>query len=278
MGALPLSNQEPVRAPYLSLILPAYNEARSIRTTLTSMRVFLDAQAYDYQVIVAADGDDATPDIVQEFVQGWPNLQLSAERGRHGKGHGLRRGMRYATGDIVGFLDADYKTPIEEVTKVLPWFAEGYQLVAGSRGMADSNVQRKQRWYRQIGSRVFGIGMHAIVGLNHLHDTQCGFKFFTRAAAREIFRRAQIDGYMCDVEILWLAQRLGYRVREVGIAWSDDGDSRLQLVRGNARNFADLLRIRLARYELDRVVTELPQSQPVARHQPKAELTDARGQ
>lgn len=235
-----------------------------MRNTLTSMRAFLDAQAYEYQVIVAADGDDATSEIVQEFAQAWPNLLLSAERGRHGKGHGLRRGMRHATGDIVGFLDADYKTPIEEVAKVIPWFADGYQLVVGSRGMTDSDVQRKQRWYRQIGSRIFGIGMHAIVGLNHVRDTQCGFKFFTRSAAREIFRRVKIDGYMCDVEILWLAQCLGYRVREVGIAWSDDGDSRLELVRGNARNLADLVRIRFTRYELDRVGAELPLAQTVA--------------
>jgi dolichyl-phosphate beta-glucosyltransferase len=173
--------------------------------------------------------------------------------------------MQLATGDIVGFLDADYKTPVDEVTKILPWFAEGYQLVAGSRGMADSDVQRKQRWYRQIGSRLFGIGLHAVVGLNHIRDTQCGFKFFTRTAAREIFRRVKIDGYMCDVEILWLAQRLGYRVREVGIAWSDDGDSRLELVRGNARNFADVLKIRFTRYELDRVGAEVPLAQTIGR-------------
>jgi dolichyl-phosphate beta-glucosyltransferase len=251
------------QAPYLSLVLPAFNEAGSIRNTLTSMRVFLDAQAYQYQVIVAADGDDATPEIVHEIAQTWQNVQLTAERGRHGKGHGLRRGMRLANGEIIGFLDADYKTPIDEMTKLIPWFADGYQLVIGSRGVAGSNVQKKQPGYRQLGSRVFGIGMHAIVGLNHVRDTQCGFKFFTRVAAREIFSRARIDGYMCDIEILWLAERLGYRVREVGITWCDDGDSRLELVRGNARNLADLLRIRLGRYDLTRQGRELPLSPPV---------------
>jgi dolichyl-phosphate beta-glucosyltransferase len=238
------------RTPYLSLILPAFNEAGSIRNTLTLMRTFLDRQGYDYQVIVAADGDDQTAAIVRDIAREWPNVELTAEAGRHGKGHGLRRGMRLARGEIVGFLDADYKTPVDEVTKLLPLLDQGFQLVVGSRGVADSNVRRKQRWYRQIGSRVFGIGMHAIVGLHHVRDTQCGFKFFTRAAAREIFARARIDGYMCDVEILWLAERLGYRVREVGIEWRDDGDSRLELVRGNMRNFLDLLRIRFYRYDV----------------------------
>jgi dolichyl-phosphate beta-glucosyltransferase len=250
--------------PYLSLVLPAFNEAGTIGHTLTAMRAFLDAQGYVYQVIVAADGDDATASIVSELARSWPDLQLTAQRGRHGKGHGLRRGMRLATGEIVGFLDADYKTPVDEINKVLPWLSAGYQIVAGSRGVVDSQVRRKQRWYRQIGSRLFGICMHTIVGLHHIRDTQCGFKFFSQAAAREIFGCTRIDGYMCDIEILWLAERLGYRVREVGIVWSDDGDSRLELLRGNVQNVLDLLRIRFGRYRLTSSVQKLPVANPLA--------------
>jgi glycosyltransferase involved in cell wall biosynthesis len=249
------------------VVLPAYNEAGSIRHTLTAMRAFLEAQPYSYEVIVAADGDDGTADIVRDVASTWPHVQLSAEAGRHGKGHGLRRGMQLAKGEVVGFLDADYKTPIEEVTRMLPWLEQDVQLVVGSRGVRDSRVQRKQRWYRQIGSRVFGIGMHAIVGLHHVRDTQCGFKFFRRAAAREIFRQTKIDGYMCDVEILWLAERLGYRVREVGILWRDDGDSRLQLVSGNIRNFVDLLRIRFGRYALAQEIVDRSLAASLARPQ-----------
>jgi dolichyl-phosphate beta-glucosyltransferase len=110
--------------------------------------------------------------------------------------------------------------------------------------------------------------MRAIVGIDAVCDTQCGFKFFTRACAREIFSRTRIDGYMCDVEILWLAARLGYRVREVGILWSDDGDSRLQLVRGNIRNFLDLFRIRFGRYAVARKTVDLPLATPLAGTQP----------
>src|SRR4051794_5364009 len=115
---------------YLSVVLPAYNEAGSIRSTLTAMRSFLDAQGYTYEIIVAADGDDATPDIVREIARDWPALQLTAAAGRHGKGHGVRRGMRLASGQIVGFIDADYKTPIDELAGFLPWFEAGYDLVA----------------------------------------------------------------------------------------------------------------------------------------------------
>jgi dolichyl-phosphate beta-glucosyltransferase len=244
-------------SPYLSLIVPAYNEAGSIRDSLTAMRTFLDLQPYSYEVIVAADGDDGTASIVEVLAASWPNLQQTAVAGRHGKGHALRRGARLATGDVIGFLDADYKTPIDEVSRMLPWLDQGVHLVVGSRGLQDSQVQRKQRWYRQIGSRVFGIGMHAIVGLN----------FFRRAAAREIFRRTRIDGYMCDVEILWLAQHLGYTVREVGILWRDDGDSRLDLISGNIRNFVDLFRIRFGHYEARLEPNERPLAAPLASSQ-----------
>jgi dolichyl-phosphate beta-glucosyltransferase len=243
-----------VTRPYLSIVVPAYNEARAIGTTLSAMRAFLDRQAYDYEVIVSSDGDDETPDIVQEVARSWPQLMLTAQPGRHGKGHGLRRGMALASGEIVGFLDGDYKTPIEEIDKLLPWLSRGYDLVAGSRALADSRIEVRARLHRRIGSRLFAVVLRALVGLHHINDTQCGFKFFKGVAAREIFEHTFIDGYMCDIEILLLAQRYGFRVKEVGIAWRDDADSRLQLVRGNLRNGIDLLRIRFGQYASARSV------------------------
>jgi glycosyltransferase involved in cell wall biosynthesis len=240
------------RQPYLSVIVPAYNEAASIRRTFESMRQFLDAQSYAYQVILVSDGDDATPEIAAEIAQSWPNLIINSERGRHGKGHGIRRGAALAHGEIVGFLDADYKTPIDEVCKLLPWLVGDFDIAIGSRGIGTSRVERAQRWYRRLGSRGFGILMHSVVGLPAINDTQCGFKFFTRAAANEIFSRTRIDGYMCDVEYLYLAAQLGFRVKEIGIRWSDDGDSRLELVRGNIRNVMDLLRIRFGARSMSR--------------------------
>src|SRR5690348_4828456 len=97
------------------------------------MRAFLDVQDYAYEVILASDGDDDTPTIAAAIARQWPNLILSFEQGRHGKGYGVRRGAALASGDIVGFFDADYKTPIEEIDSVLPWFGRGFDLVIGSR-------------------------------------------------------------------------------------------------------------------------------------------------
>jgi dolichyl-phosphate beta-glucosyltransferase len=254
----------PEQGPFLSIVLPAYNEARSIQKTLTAMRTFLDQQGYAYEVIVAADGDDSTAEIVRDVARNWPSLELSDAPGRRGKGHGLRRGFAIARGDVVGFLDADYKTPIEEMPRLLPWLERGYEIAIGSRALSESRIERHQPWFRRIGSRVFAIGMHLIVGLHDVRDTQCGFKFFSRRAAKAIFSVAKIDGYMCDVEILWLAQRLGLPVREVGISWRDDGDSRLELLRGNLRNIAELLRIRFGRYALAQTEQTLSATRPLS--------------
>jgi dolichyl-phosphate beta-glucosyltransferase len=235
------------RVPFLSVIIPAYNEVATISATLSATRAFLDAQAYAYEIIVAADGNDGTREKACELVAGDERVKVigSAERG--GKGRGIRQGVELARGQVIGFCDADYKTPIEELDKLLPVLESGYDIAIGSRGMSDSQVEVEQPWYRRIGSRAFGIGMHTVIGLWDICDTQCGFKFFRGPVARDLFGRGQIDGYMFDIEILHLAERSGYRIREVGVRWRDDGDSRLELVAGNWRNFLDILRIRFAR-------------------------------
>jgi dolichyl-phosphate beta-glucosyltransferase len=231
------------RDPYLSIVIPAYNEAASIVGTLGKVRDYLDRQAYGYEVIVSADGDDGTRERAREWAAGDARFSVigSAERG--GKGRGVRQGLARAAGRVVGFVDADYKTGIEEVERLLPHFDAGYDVVIGSRAMADTKIVRAQPLYRRLGSRAFGVIMHAVVGLPDVRDTQCGFKFFTARAAREIFGRQRIDGYMFDVEILALADQLGLRVKEVGVSWQDDGDSRYDPIFGTIRNARELLRI-----------------------------------
>jgi dolichyl-phosphate beta-glucosyltransferase len=159
----------------------------------------------------------------------------------------VRHGVSLARGDVIGFVDADNKTPIAEFDKFEPYLADGVHVVIGSRALRQSRVERPQRLYRRLGSKMFGFVMHAVVGLEDIPDTQCGFKFFRRDAALAIFGRQRIDGYMFDVEILHLATRAGYSMSQVPVRWRDDGDSRLQLVRGNVRNLVDILRIRLGR-------------------------------
>jgi dolichyl-phosphate beta-glucosyltransferase len=232
--------------PYLSLILPAYNEVRSIGATIQGVQEHLE-QRCTYEIIVAADGDDGTRERVAELARSDPRLSVLGSVERGGKGRGIRLAVARARGHIIGFADADNKVPIEELDKVLPWLDQGYDIVIGSRGVADARIEVAQPWFRRLGSRLFAIGMHMVLGLWHIHDTQCGFKFFRGDVARDLFARQKIDGYMFDVEVLHLAHKCGHRIKEVGVRWRDDGDTRLRLVAGNWRNFVDILRIRFGR-------------------------------
>ena len=231
---------------HLSLIVPAYNEVRSIRGTLQAMQMYLDRQPYSYEIIVAADGNDGTRELVAKEWAGDLRVSVLGNVERCGKGRGIRQGVARARGKFIGFLDADYKTPIEELEKVLPWFDEGFEVVIGSRGAADAKIEVPPPLHRWLGSRVFAIGMHLLVGLWGICDTQCGFKFFRRGVARPIFACQRIDGYMFDVEVLYAASRSGCKIKEVGVRWRDDGDTRLQMVRGNWTNMLDLFRIRFS--------------------------------
>ncbi len=236
-------------ATYLSVIVPAYNEAKSIRRTIDAMRSFLDHQPYTYEIIVSADGDDGTREIVADLAKTDPRLSVIGSAQRGGKGRGIRHGVARANGEIVGFADADYKTPIDELAKLLPFFDQGYDVVIGSRAMPDAQIERYQPLYRRVGSKVFGCIVQNLMGVAHVPDTQCGFKFFTRRAATDIFKRQRVDGYMFDIEILRLAKRLGYKLRNVGVRWQDDGDSRYNPISGTIKNFRELARIRFMRYD-----------------------------
>jgi dolichyl-phosphate beta-glucosyltransferase len=228
----------------LSVIVPAYNEAARINDTLDSIQQYLAGLGFLYEIIVIADGTDRTREIVRARASADGRLFVGGSSERRGKGRGVREGIARARGAIVGFVDADNKTSIQELEKILPWFDRGYDIVIGSRGMDDSQVQVAQPLHRRVGSRAFGTVMHMLVGLHGIRDTQCGFKFFRRAVAQHVFAEQRVDGYMFDVEVLSLAERAGYRITDVGVAWRDDGDSRLDLIGGNWDNLRDLLRIR----------------------------------
>jgi dolichyl-phosphate beta-glucosyltransferase len=232
--------------PYVTLILPAFNESRTIASTLDQTVAYFDSRGYTYQIIVAADGTDGTRERVAELGQNNRRIQVTGHPERLGKGRGVREAAEAATGDVIGYADADYKVPIEEFDKIAPLLDE-YDVVTGSRALNRALIERKQPLYRRIGSRGFAVFMQTLVGLRGITDSQCGFKFFRRQVALELFRRQKIDGYMFDVELLALALLFGYKVKEVPIRWRDDGDSRLQLLSGNIRNVMDLFRIRLSR-------------------------------
>ncbi len=241
--ARPLTGEP--RRPDISLILPAYNEVNVIGRTLDAAQAYFEKHGLRYEIIAVVDGEDGTRELVAERASQDPRIKLIANSGRRGKGFAVRAAAQEAEGKVVGFVDADNKIPIAELDHALPCFDEGYDLVIGSRALEGSRIEVYQPWYRRLGSKGFGVVMHLLAGLDEVPDTQCGFKFFRGEVARDLFSRQKIDGYMFDVELLYLATRLGYRLKQIGIRWRDDGDSRLQLLRGNLRSGLDLLRLRL---------------------------------
>jgi dolichyl-phosphate beta-glucosyltransferase len=230
-------------APDISLILPAYNEARVIPTTVGEAVRYFDSRRMSYQIIVAADGNDGTREIVREMAATNPALSAIGNVQRSGKGLGIRNAVAAATGAIIGYADADNKVPIEEFDKFRPVLAAGADAAIGTRRGEGVAIERAQPLYRRMGSRGFLWFMQTIVGLPGINDTQCGFKFFRHDVAKELFRRQKIDAYMFDVEILAIARRLRYRIEQVPVRWRDDADSRLDLVAGNLRNVRDIFRI-----------------------------------
>jgi hypothetical protein len=146
---------------------------------------------------------------------------------------------------VIGYADADNKVPIEEYDKFRPVLASGIECAIGTRRGEGAAIERAQPLYRRIGSKGFLYFMQTFVGLPGINDTQCGFKFFQRECAKELFRRQKVDAYMFDVEILAIARRLGYRIQQVPVRWRDDADSRLNLISGNIKNVRDILKIGL---------------------------------
>ena len=228
----------------LSIIIPAFNEENRILITVEKTVQFLQERPWSYELIVVDDGSsDHTAEKVQ---QAYPNsafVRCIKNPQNRGKGYSVRHGVREAHGGIVGYMDADYKTEISCLDKVVELLEAGCDGVIGDRNAEASTIAMGRRGYRQIGSRVFRVLLHRLIGLNHLGDTQCGFKFFKRETVEALFSLQRVDGYMFDVEILLLAGRFGFSIEAIPVLWRDDPDSRFDPVWGMVRNVGELFRI-----------------------------------
>ena len=173
----------------VTLIFPAYNEARQIAKTVLSAAAYFSKGHISYEIIVSADGNDGTREIVERLSLDNPNLRVIGSIERRGKGFGIRQAVGMSLGQIIGFADADDKTPITEFDNFYPIIKDGWDMVIGSRGQKESRIERKQPWYRQIGSKGFGVFMRLATGLWDISDTQCGFKFFRAEVAKKLFGR-----------------------------------------------------------------------------------------
>jgi len=210
---------------YLSVIIPAFNEATRIAETILDIDRYLQGQDFAYEIIVVNDGSsDNTSDIVNRLAQNITPLRLSENPENKGKGNAVRRGMLEAEGSIRLFMDADNSAQIDQITKLCPYLAEGYPIVIGSRAQKGARITVRQPWHRILIGKL-GNKLVRIVAVPGIKDTQCGFKVFTRYAADQIFPRMIVDGWGFDIEALTIARRFSLPVKEVGIEWTNHPES-----------------------------------------------------
>lgn len=216
----------------LSIVVPAYNEEHRIVPTLDRLHAFLSTQPLRYEIVVVDDGSrDATCAVVEAATSRVANLRLVRQSPNAGKGAAVRRGMLAARGQIRVMCDADCSMPPEELPRLLaPIIACTAEISIGSRYAEGARTDVKQPLYRVLWSRLCNqvIQRSLVPGVR---DTQCGFKAFTAEAARDLFRRATIDGWAFDLEILAVARRRGFAIAEVGIEWKDDDRSRVNPIK-----------------------------------------------
>jgi len=233
------------RKPDVSIVIPAFNEERRIGRTLERIGSYSPSSCTVREVLVVDDGSaDGTVALVERIgAAGGPPIRVLRNPGNRGKGYSVRHGVLAAEGAAVLFSDADLSTPIEELDRLVPALADGAAVVIGSRALPESVLEVHQPLYRELSGRTFNLLFQALV-LPGVHDSQCGFKLFAREAARDVFPRLTVDGFGFDIELLYVARRLGYTIREVGVRWIDDPDTKVTLWKDAPRMFADLLRVR----------------------------------
>ena len=214
--------------PYLSIIIPAYNEAERIPLTLVDMDKRLSKEEYSYEILVINDGSkDKTAEVVRSMEKMIKNLRLIDNVENKGKGGVVRQGMLLAKGKIRLFTDADNSVSIDHFNVMAPKFREGCDVVICSRAAKGSKLDPAEPLYRQIPGKIGNLFIQLLL-LPGLWDTQCGFKAFTDEAAEKVFQLSKIPGWGFDVEILALSKKMGYKIKEVPVHWVNDTRSHIK--------------------------------------------------
>ncbi len=230
--------------PEYSIIVPAYNESKRIRSGLDQVLEHAAREGWNAEIIVVDDGSrDHTAAIVREYAAQHPSVRLVENSGNRGKGYSVRRGMMAATGETLLFTDADLSAPIWQAEKLFDALRQGADQAIGSRWIEASPGNGKQPLHRRIASRLFRVLPRLVLGLQY-KDTQCGFKAYTRRAAEQIFSQQTVERWGFDPEILFLARKMGLETQEVSVEWAYDHRSKIHLVRDGLRMFGDIVKIR----------------------------------
>ena len=235
-------NQE---RPSLSVVIPARNEKERLPETLRRVREWIDRTGRNAEIIPVVQGNDGTAELVETAAKADPALRPVIQPVGEGKGMAVRLGITVARGEIILFTDADLSVPVEcleELVRTLET-SPGLDGLLGSRRLPGSRITIPQPPMRRLSGRAFNAALR-FGGLTRFRDTQCGCKLFRHDAAKAVFSRSELDGFAFDVEILNLAEQLGFRMREVPVTWADAGGSRVLLPRDGWKALCDAWSLR----------------------------------
>jgi dolichyl-phosphate beta-glucosyltransferase len=234
-----------MKRPSCSIVIPAYNEEKRLPRTLNSIIAFREANSWNLEVIVVNDGSkDKTAEVTRQFSANYPFIGLVDNAINCGKGKSIRDGVDRAEGNVIFFADADDSTPITDAEKLLQAIESGADIAIGSRWVDRDLQVHPQPWYRRLNGRLYNLLMRTILGLDY-KDTQNGFKAYTRSAAKTIFPLQKISGWGFDAEVLFLAQKFGFSVREVPVEYTYYAEgSKIRPYRDGARMLSELFKVR----------------------------------
>jgi dolichyl-phosphate beta-glucosyltransferase len=220
--------------PYLSVIIPCYNEKSVIARNLVEIDKYLSRKKITYEILVIVDGSsDSTANLVRSNQPEIKNLRIIENPENRGKGNAVRQGLLQTTGELRLFMDADGSTSITHLESFLPEFAKGYDVVIGSRRLKGAHILVRQPRYREFTGNMGNWLIRMVLGLRDYWDTQCGFKMLTAKAARNLASRMVVDRFGFDFELIALAQRAGFGIKQMPVRWMNWAESSVTLTGPN---------------------------------------------
>ncbi len=228
----------------ISIIIPAKNEERRLPPFLREAMAYCQKSKFRYEIIVVDDGSsDNTYTETQRFQATFPDLKILRLPVNHGKGYAVKQGMLASQGQIALFIDADGSTPVTEIEKHLPLLNKDFDIIIGSRVLASDQCSIKTKPYRKLMGMIFNSCVHIFL-IQGIADTQCGFKMFRREIIRPLWKKVHLEGFGFDLEVLYLAQQMGLRIKEIPVNWTHVAGSKVDLVNDSLRMFGDIFRIK----------------------------------
>jgi dolichyl-phosphate beta-glucosyltransferase len=228
----------------ITVVIPAKDEEARLPSFLQSLIAYCRQSSRRYEIIVVDDGStDQTAQKVLELKKSFTGLTLLSLGTNHGKGYAVKEGFLSAHGDIVLFMDADGSTGPDEIEKNLKFFSDGYDIVIGSRVLQSPDAKVEALPHRKSLGSVFNFLVSTLL-IKGIRDTQCGFKMFRGPIVRPLWQKIQIQRFGFDLEVLFLAQKMNYRVKEVPVNWKHMGESKVHLIKDSWAMLLNIFEIR----------------------------------